>query len=184
MDGRVRRLLIVGCPGAGKSTLAKRLGDVTRLPVIHLDDVYFGPCWGMRPQAAWTTFLTGMLARPAWIVDGNYANEFHVRLSRADEVVILDRSPVLCAMRYVRRLFSYMVSPYERLPHYMQRPNGTRTIAVRPLHFIGFILAFRSRTLPVMLNDLSLFPKLTVRRLRTQRDVETFVEEVAENGEP
>ena len=51
--GEAKRILILGCGGAGKSTLARRLGAATGLPVVHLDGLYWQPGWVAMERAAW-----------------------------------------------------------------------------------------------------------------------------------
>ncbi|NIX77469.1 AAA family ATPase [Microvirga terricola] len=86
----MRRILVIGSPGAGKSTLARRLAQRLGLPLIHLDREYFGPGWTMPPRDEWREKVKGLAARPEWVMDGNYASTFDLRVPRATVVIWLD----------------------------------------------------------------------------------------------
>jgi adenylate kinase family enzyme len=86
----MRRILVIGSPGAGKSTLARRLAEGLDLPLIHLDREYFGPGWTTPPRAEWQGRVEALAARPEWVMDGNYSSTFDLRVPRAQAVVWLD----------------------------------------------------------------------------------------------
>jgi adenylate kinase family enzyme len=65
-------ILILGCPGSGKSTLSRRLAAKTSLPLVHLDRFYWTSGWKEREREQWQELIEEQLAKPAWIMDGNY----------------------------------------------------------------------------------------------------------------
>jgi hypothetical protein len=101
---RVARVVILGRGGAGKSTLARRLGSATGLPVIELDAHFWGP--GLVPVADWPAVQGSLVAQPAWIMDGDlgpYDVALSARLRAADTIIVLDFPLLTCAWRSVRR---------------------------------------------------------------------------------
>jgi adenylate kinase family enzyme len=93
VDGRiggVERVAIVGAGGAGKSTLARALGERTGLPVVHLDEHYWQPGWVEPPRDEWRACQAELCAGDRWIMDGNYGGTIDLRLDRADTLVFLD----------------------------------------------------------------------------------------------
>ncbi|MFC4171491.1 AAA family ATPase [Microvirga sp. GCM10011540] len=86
----MRRILVIGSPGAGKSTLARRIAERLDLPLIHLDREYFGPDWIMPSRAEWREKVAQLASRPAWVMDGNYSSTFDIRVPRATDIVWLD----------------------------------------------------------------------------------------------
>ena len=92
----MERILVLGPCGAGKSTLAVKLGAKLGLPVIHLDKEFWRAGWVEPDPAEWAARTEELIARPSWVMDGNYGTSLARRLERADLVVNLD---------YPRRVF-------------------------------------------------------------------------------
>ncbi|WP_210483015.1 AAA family ATPase [Microvirga antarctica] len=103
----MHRILVIGSPGAGKSTLARRLAAALGLPLIHLDREYFGPGWTMPSKSEWRVRATELASRPAWVMDGNYASTFDIRVPRATAVVWLDVPRWACAARVLWRVLRH-----------------------------------------------------------------------------
>ncbi|WP_193171354.1 P-loop NTPase family protein [Nisaea nitritireducens] len=99
----MKRILIVGCPGAGKSTAARSLTKITGLPVIHLDGHYWKPGWVRPGQDEWRAKVQELANRPRWIMDGNYGGSLDLRLPVADTLIHLDFSTAVCVTRALRR---------------------------------------------------------------------------------
>ncbi|WP_262296941.1 hypothetical protein [Microvirga sesbaniae] len=100
----MQRILVIGSPGAGKSTLASRLAGRLDLPLIHLDREYFGPGWTVPDRAEWRERVKTLAARPAWVMDGNYASTFDIRVPRATAIVWLDLPRWRCASSVLWRV--------------------------------------------------------------------------------
>lgn len=86
----MQRVMIVGCPGAGKTTVAKRLAVVTGLPLVHLDFHYWQSGWVRTESDVWAEKVETFAAQPRWIIDGNYGGTLEPRIARADTVIHLD----------------------------------------------------------------------------------------------
>jgi len=92
----VERVTIVGCGGSGKSYVARELGRLLDLPVIHMDAVYFDDRWNPLPMERFETVQRELVAAPRWVVDGNYNSTLQVRLEAADTVVFMDLPTLVC----------------------------------------------------------------------------------------
>lgn len=103
----MQRVLIIGCCGAGKSTLARRLGERTATEVIHLDQHYWNAGWRTSAETVWRERVARLVARPSWIMDGNYQGTFDLRLPCADTVVFLDYPTHRCLWRVLKRIFRF-----------------------------------------------------------------------------
>ena len=99
----MQRILVIGSAGAGKSTFAARLARRTGLPLVHLDAIYWRPGWVKTPREEWVRTVDGLLARDAWVLDGNYAGTLDRRLAACDTVLFLDLPRAVCLWRAVKR---------------------------------------------------------------------------------
>ena len=102
----MERILMIGCGGAGKSTLARALGEKLGLPVVHLDKLWWTGNWENVPLEEFDARLTAALAMPRWIIDGNYSRTMEARLSKCDTVIYLDFSRWVCLLGMCQRLLS------------------------------------------------------------------------------
>ncbi len=84
----MQRVAIVGVPGAGKSTLARALGQRASLPVIHLDAHFFDPGWKPKPDEEWRATYEALVSRDEWVLDGAFAMD--AALAHADTIIVLD----------------------------------------------------------------------------------------------
>lgn len=100
---RMRRVLVIGSGGAGKSTVATRLAERTGLPVIHLDALYWRDGWTEPSKEEWAHVVEQLVAGDRWIMDGNYGGTLEVRLAAADTVIFLDLPRTVCIRRVVQR---------------------------------------------------------------------------------
>jgi adenylate kinase family enzyme len=101
----VKRVVILGRGGSGKSTLAAKLGEITGLPVIELDKIFWQPGLHTLPPAEWVKVQRRLVAQESWIMDGDLGqyDAVEVRLTAADTIILLDFALVRCAWRALRR---------------------------------------------------------------------------------
>jgi adenylate kinase family enzyme len=103
----MRRVLIIGSPGAGKSTLSRALAARTGLPLYHMDRLHWLPGWIERDRDEAFGEVRKVLAQDRWIIDGNYGSTLPERVKRADTVVWLDYPTAQCLWRVFRRWWQY-----------------------------------------------------------------------------
>jgi adenylate kinase family enzyme len=101
--GSVRRILILGGSGAGKSTLAAELGRMTGLPVVHLHRHFWQPGWQEPPPATRRVKVAGLVAEPAWIIDGNFGDTLAARVAAADTILFLNFPTWRCFAQVLKR---------------------------------------------------------------------------------
>lgn len=100
---RPQRIALIGCAGAGKSTVARELGAILGLPVHHLDALFWKPGWVQTEHEAWARLQETLCRDEHWILDGNYGRTLDLRLTAADTIVFFDFPRWLCLTRVLRR---------------------------------------------------------------------------------
>jgi adenylate kinase family enzyme len=149
----VKRVIIVGPGASGKSTLAARLAEMTGLPVIELDKLFWRPGLAATPADQWAAIQRQLAARESWIMDGDLGpyDVLDIRMQAADTIVFLDFSPLRCAWRAIRR------SP--------ERAD-----------FWTWLLTYRRRSRPLILQAIAAHAgDADIHVLRTPRAVRRFV---------
>ncbi len=105
--GAMRRVAIIGSGGAGKSTLARLLGERSGLPVVHLDRHFWSAGWIEPAPDEWVRTVQRLADEDTWISDGNYGRTMEIRLARADVIVFLDFPRWRCIPRVLRRTWRH-----------------------------------------------------------------------------
>jgi adenylate kinase family enzyme len=132
----MQRVLIIGSPGAGKSTLSHALAARTELPLYHMDKIHWLPGWIERNRDEALAEVKQVLAQDRWIIDGNYGSTLPIRIQRADTVVWLDYPTWRCLGRVLKRWWQHRGQT---------RPDMTEGCPERlDLEFLRYVLMFRS----------------------------------------
>ena len=151
----MKRVLVIGSGGSGKTTFARRLADRLGLPLVHLDAHYWKPGWIETPNEEWDERIQRFIAEPSWVMDGNYGRTLDVRLAACDTVVFLDMPRHVCLWRIVKRRFRYWGGT---------RPDVAPGCPERlTWEFIVWVWTYRKRRRPEVLDRLG--------RLSTARSV-------------
>ena len=102
----MERILIIGCGGAGKSTLARQLGEKLDLPVVHLDKLFWHPGWVESSKEEIDGKILSELHKPQWILDGNYNRTLPKRMQYCDTIIYLDFSRLACLLGVLKRVIT------------------------------------------------------------------------------
>lgn len=103
----MNKICIVGCGGSGKSELSRRLGNITGIPVYHLDVYYWQPGWKKTEECKWLKIVDELLKKDKWIMDGNFNNSQDIRFAEADTIIYLDLPTYQCLYNAVKRVILF-----------------------------------------------------------------------------
>lgn len=101
----MEKVLIIGNSGAGKTTFAKALANETKLPLVHLDKIYWCGVWEHRTREEFDVLLQEELEKERWIIDGNFDRTLPQRLRFCDTVFWLDLPIISCLWGATKRVF-------------------------------------------------------------------------------
>ena len=96
MIGEMKRAIVIGCAGGGKSYFSRKLRDATGLPLYHLDNIYWNEDGTTLEKPKFYDKLKKILEIDEWIIDGNYKSTMELRMQACDTVFFLDFSTEVC----------------------------------------------------------------------------------------
>ena len=86
----MNKIIVIGCPGSGKSTFSKKLSAKTAIPLYHLDMMYWNEDKTTVNKNIFLERLGDVLQKDEWIIDGNYISTMEQRIAACDTVIFLD----------------------------------------------------------------------------------------------
>ncbi len=167
----MKRAIIIGNCGAGKSTLARKIHDLTQLRLIHLDQEYWLPDWVEPDLEIWSKKLTELLSLEEWIIDGNYGSSMEQRMKRADTIIVMEVSTWKSMMRVIKRVISNRGKT---------RPDMAAGCDERfSLSFLHYVFIYNFTRKPLNEKRIAAYGKgKTIVRLKNNRDVERYLNEL------
>lgn len=161
------KIIIIGCPGSGKSTFARALHKITELPLFYLDRLYWNEDRTTVPKEVFRQRLQDVLGQERWIIDGNYGSTMELRMQSCDTVVFLDYPMEVC-LEGIRTRFG---KAREDIPWVETEPDA---------EFIQFIQDFREESRPRILELLEKHPKKRVITFHARQEANDWLGELAE----
>jgi adenylate kinase family enzyme len=163
----MKRAVVIGSGGSGKSTFSTELGRVTGIPVIHLDREYWRPGWEETPKDEWSQRVGELLACERWIIDGNFGGTREMRMQAADTIIFLDLPRRGCMYRILKRTVKY----YGR-----SRPDMAKGCNERlDIEFILWVWNYKHHSRKRLLGELEGLSDQRVIILKNQQQVSEFL---------
>ena len=92
----MKKIIVIGCPGSGKSTVSRALHNKTGIPLYHLDMMYWNADKTTVEKSVFLERLFAVLKKDEWIIDGNYGSTMELRMAVCDTVIFLDYPLDIC----------------------------------------------------------------------------------------
>jgi adenylate kinase family enzyme len=167
----MKRILVIGSSGSGKSTFARRLGELLNLEVIHLDSLFWHSGWIETPKYEWRTKVEKSLQGDSWIIDGNYSATMDLRLPICDTVIFLEIPRIICVYRILKRVVTYKKGSRPDIPEGCDEKFDW--------DFVKIVWSYPTHSKPkveVLLKNLA--SEKTIIRLKSNKEIESFFSEL------
>ncbi|MCT3602660.1 adenylate kinase [Lactobacillus acidophilus] len=159
----MKKVMVIGSPGAGKSTFSRRLQKKTNLPIVYLDQLFWKSDKTTVSPEEFTSRLKSKMQTDTWIMDGNYSKYmFDERLSACDTVFFLDYDVHAC-LKGVRQRRG------------KKRPDMPWIEKHEDKAFMDYIRVFPQRQKPKIMNMLAMHPDVKVYHFKDREEVLVFL---------
>lgn len=172
----MEKIVIIGSAGAGKSTLARQLGEILKIEVFHLDRYFWQPAWKEKSREVRRQIMQRLIQNERWIIEGTYLDTSDIRLKAADTIIFLDVPGFLCFWRVLNRNFKYPRSTRPDLPEGCPDKLGLNYV----FKVLGFPLVKR-KGLYAMLSEFE--REKIVYTLHSKHEVECFLRDLDQTQE-
>jgi adenylate kinase family enzyme len=160
----MKKIIIIGCPGSGKSTFARALHEKLGVPLYHLDMMYWNADKTTVEKDVFQARLAAVLEKEAWIIDGNYASTMEMRLAACDTVFFLDYPLEVCLDGVRAR----RGKPRADMPWIEAEEDA---------EFTAFIKKFNEQQRPQILKLLERYNTKRIFVFQSRRQADAFLEE-------
>lgn len=163
----MKRVIVIGCPGSGKSTFARALHAATGLPLVYLDRLYWNADRTTVSREVFRERLEEAIAGDEWIIDGNYSSTMELRLAACDTVFFLDVSPEVC----MEGILSRRGTVRPDMP-WVEDPDDVDE------EFIGFVRSFERDSRPALMTLLEKYAHKNIVTLNSREKAEEYLKTV------
>ena len=166
----MRKVIVIGCPGSGKSTFSKALYHATGLPLYHLDMMYWAADGTNVPKYVFMERLNQVLRKESWIIDGNYGSTMELRMRFCDTVFFLDYPPDIC----IDGIRSRKGKERTDIPCITPEDEDDK--------FVDFIKDYRLASRPAVLELLSKYSHKRIVIFENRKEANDFLSQICEFG--
>ena len=160
----MKKVIIIGCPGSGKSTFGRRLREISGLPLYHLDMMYWNADKTTVPREVFMARLENAMKEPRWIIDGNYESSMKMRLEQCDTVFFLDFDTDICLSGIEAR------KGKQRSDMPWTETDDTDDV------FLEFVEKYNTRNRPAVYELLRSFSSKNIIIFRTREESEVYLQ--------
>lgn len=160
----MNKIIVIGCPGSGKSTFSRALHAKTDIPLYHLDMMNWNADKTTVPRTIFRQRLLDVLQKNEWIIDGNYNSTIELRLRECDTVFFLDLSPEIC----LEGIESRKGKKRTDIP-WIENENDNND------DFLSFIRNYNSESRPVILELFAKYPNKNIITFTSREAADNYI---------
>ena len=163
----MQKIIIIGSPGTGKSTLAKSLAHKLKLPLYHLDQLYWRENWQTVSSEEFIQAQQTILHQDRWIIDGNYLSTMDMRLKQADTVIFIDYPSRSAVAGILKRYLKHHNQPRSDM--------GGHNIEHWDLEFLNYTRLFNRHQRPQVVQLLNHYPAKSCLIFKNKKQLTTWL---------
>lgn len=159
------KAIVIGCPGSGKSTFARKLSKYMNIPLCYLDRLNWNSDKTTVTREVFDKRLSEVMQKDEWIIDGNYMRTMEIRMAKADVIYIFDLPTDICLDGVRERLGK----KHEDLPWIETETDND---------FINFIKNFRTESLPKIYELTEKYSNIKTVVFKSRQDTEKYLQAI------
>ena len=160
----MKKVIVIGCPGSGKSTVSRVLHNKTGIPLYHLDMMYWNADKTTVEKSVFLERLSAVFEKDEWIIDGNYGSTMELRLQECDTVIFLDY-PVEVCLEGIRQRQG---KPRSDMPWTETKEDP---------EFIQYVKDFHHQSRPQIIEMLGKYPDKNIHIFTNRTQADTFLQQ-------
>lgn len=161
----MKKIIVIGCPGSGKSRFSRLLYERTGIPLYHLDMMYWNADRTKVEKSVFLARLTEALGGNEWIIDGNYGSTMETRMSACDTVFFLDLPTDVCLDGIRER----RGKPRSDMPWVENEDDE---------EFIEFIKSYNSESRPTVMSLLEKYGDKNIVIFGSREEIDDFLNDL------
>ena len=165
----MKKVIVIGCPGSGKSTFSKKLNEITNIPLYHLDLMYWNNDKTIVEKEVFLNKTVETLKKESWIIDGNYRSTMELRIKEADTIFFLDYDIDLC-----------LESVINRVGH--KRSNLPWVEDKLDEEFIDYIKNYQTTNIPYIFELFNKYQNKKIYIFKNRTEAENFLNSINKEG--
>ena len=160
----MKKIIVIGCPGSGKSVFSRALHELTGLPLFHLDLICWRPDRTLLPREESSKKVLEILLKEKWIIDGNYGSTMEMRMEKCDTIIFLDYPTDVCIEGILERRGKTRpdlpwVEPSDEVDE----------------EFIEFVKNYNTVNRPVVFERISKYPDKEIHVFKSRGEADRFL---------
>ena len=162
----MKKVIVIGCPGSGKSTFSEALHKITDIPLFHLDMIFWNADKTTVEKTVFLDRLFKIIQSDEWIIDGNYGSTMELRMQACDTIIFLDYPLDVCLNGIKER----KGKPRSDLPWIEPDEDD--------VEFLEFIKNYNSQSRPKVMELLDRFSHKDVIIFSNRTQAEDFLSKI------